>query len=98
MPTTLTIMATTADFFSENEPPFTEFMHQESFFGGEAALSVGVGYAVVLGFGLFFSIFTTCLVYINRYFGDMGDVTSEHFKYVVCWLFCVGYFVNGFLF
>jgi hypothetical protein len=39
-----------------------------------------VGYAIVLGFGVAFSVFTTVLVYINRYFGAGGDVTSEHFK------------------
>lgn len=74
---------TQQDFFGRNGnlvPPFQEFMGQESFFGGEAPLSVGVGYAVVLGFGLFFSIVTTCIVYINRYFGNKGDMTSEHFK------------------
>jgi hypothetical protein len=43
-------------------------------------VSQGVGYAVLLGFGLAFSVITTALVYINRYFGPGGDVTSEHFK------------------
>ena len=40
----------------------------------------GVGYAVVLGFGIAFSVITTMIVYINRWFSDQGDVTSEHFK------------------
>lgn len=40
----------------------------------------GVGYAVVLGFGVAFSVLTTLLVYVNRWFGNQGDVTSEHFK------------------
>ena len=40
----------------------------------------GVGYAVVLGFGVAFSVITTMIVYINRWFSDQGDVTSEHFK------------------
>lgn len=61
-------------------PPLLMFSGQESFFGGEPPLSVGVGYAVVLGFGLFFSIVTTCLVFINKYFGHKGEITSEHFK------------------
>lgn len=69
-----------SEFHSEDSPPFLRYAHQESFFGGEAPLSVGVGYAVVLGFGLFFSILTTIIVYINRYFGAKGDITSEHFK------------------
>ena len=69
-----------SQFHSENEPPFLRYAGQESFFGGEAPLSIGVGYAVVLGFGLFFSILTTIIVYINRFFGAKGDITSEHFK------------------
>ena len=64
----------------ENEPPFLKYEGQDSFFGGEAPLSEGYGYAVVLGFGLFFSILTTALVYINKFFGAKGDITSEHFK------------------
>jgi Na+/proline symporter len=49
-------------------------------FFSEPPLSVGVGYAVVLGFGLFFSLVTTCFVYMNHYFGNKGDITSEHFN------------------
>lgn len=69
-------------FQSEEAPPFTKYLGQESYFGGEAPLSVGVGYAVVLGFGLFFSILTTAIVFISRKFGNNGAMTSEHFKYV----------------
>jgi hypothetical protein len=29
---------------------------------------------------LFFSIITTIIVYVNRYFGAKGDITSEHFN------------------
>ena len=61
-------------------PPFAEYQGQDSFFGGEPPLSKGVGYLVVLGFGALFSVFTTILVYINKYFGSKGDITSEHFK------------------
>jgi hypothetical protein len=63
-------------------PPFaaTLYRGQESFFGGEAPLSEGIGYLVVLGFGFFFSIFTSSLVYLNKYFGQKGEITSEHFK------------------
>jgi hypothetical protein len=56
-------------------PPFEKYRGQESMFGGEPPLSV-----VVLGFGALFSVFTTCLVLINKYFGKRGDQTSEHFK------------------
>jgi hypothetical protein len=68
------------DFHSDDAPPFNRYKGQDSFFGGEAPLSEGVGYAVVLGFGLFFSVLTTIIVYINRFFGAKGDITSEHFK------------------
>lgn len=67
-------------YHSEKEPPFTKYLGQESFFGGEAPLSQAVGYAVVLGFGLFFSVLTTLIVYVSRKFGKKGAVTSEHFK------------------
>ena len=63
-------------------PPFARYEGKESFFGGEPPLSEGVGYLVVLGFGVLFSLITTGLVYMNKYFGMHGDITSEHFKYV----------------
>jgi urea-proton symporter len=37
-------------------------MRQSSYFGGKAILDQGVGYAVVLGFGVFFAVFTSFLV------------------------------------
>lgn len=61
-------------------PPFARYQGQDSFFGGDAPLSEGVGYLVVLGFGALFSLMTTALVYMNKYFGSKGDITSEHFK------------------
>jgi len=62
-------------------PPFAEYEGETSFFPvGEAPLPVWVGYAVVLGFGLLFSIITTAIVYINKYFGNKGEITSEHFN------------------
>lgn len=61
-------------------PPFARYNGQESFFGGEPPLSEGVGYLVVLGFGALFSIITTILVLLNKYFGAKGEITSEHFK------------------
>ena len=69
--------------FGEVEsPPFDKYKGKDSFFGGEPPLSEGVGYLVVLGFGVLFSLITTGLVYMNKYFGMHGDITSEHFKYV----------------
>lgn len=62
-------------------PPFLEYEGATSFFPeGEAPLPEWVGYAVVLGFGFLFSIITTLIVYINKYFGSKGEITSEHFN------------------
>jgi len=52
----------------------------DSFFGGSPPLGVGIGYLVVLGFGLLFSAFTTALVFLDKYYGGGGSMTSEHFK------------------
>ena len=62
-------------------PPFKEYEGATSFFPeGEAPLPLWVGYTVVIGFGLLFSIITTAIVYINKFFGAKGEITSEHFK------------------
>ncbi len=61
-----------------NQPD--EYAGMESFFGGEAPLSESVGYFVVLGFGAAFSIFTTLLVYMDKWFGGGAAITSEKFK------------------
>ncbi|KAL6642361.1 hypothetical protein ACP70R_020542 [Stipagrostis hirtigluma subsp. patula] len=50
-----------------------------SFFGGKPALGQAVGYAVVLGFGAFFTLFTSFLVWLEkRYVGSQH--TSEWFN------------------
>jgi SSS family transporter len=52
---------------------------QDSFFGGTPLLDEGVGYAIVLGFGIFFSIVTTFLVFLDkRYVGV--NISSEFFN------------------
>ncbi|GAX26384.1 hypothetical protein FisN_2Hu196 [Fistulifera solaris] len=61
-------------------PPFERYRGVDSYFGGSSPLSEGVGYLVVLGFGMFFSVFTTFLVFLNKHYGAKGDETSEHFK------------------
>ena len=62
-------------------PPFVEYQGQTSYFPeGESPLPLWVGYVVVIGFGLLFSVITTAIVYINKYFGTKGEITSEHFK------------------
>lgn len=43
-----------------------ECVRQTSFFQGQAVLNQGVGYAVILGFGAFFAVFTLFLVCITR--------------------------------
>jgi hypothetical protein len=53
---------------------------ETSFFGGEAPLSQAIGYIVVLGFGVAFSIFTTAIVYIEKCFSGDATMTSEKFK------------------
>lgn len=57
-----------------------EYAGQSSFFGDDPPLSEAIGWAVVLGFGLFFSIFTTLVVMADKYFGSKKEMTSEHFN------------------
>jgi len=61
-------------------PPFLKYVGDQSFFGENPPLKEWVGYVVVIGFGLLFSVITTGIVYINRYFGSKGEITSEHFN------------------
>mmetsp|Transcript_1341 Transcript_1341/g.3357 ORF Transcript_1341/g.3357 Transcript_1341/m.3357 type:complete len:739 (+) Transcript_1341:173-2389(+) len=57
-----------------------EYQGQESYFGGESPLSLTVGYLVVLGFGVLFSVFTTAVVYIDKIFAGNASMTSEQFN------------------
>lgn len=52
----------------------------DSFFGGTAPLSKAVGYVVVLGFGAAFSVFTTLIVYMEKWFSGGQAMSSEKFK------------------
>ena len=56
-----------------------EYLGKESFFGTDPPLSLGAGYAIVLGFGAFFSLFTTVLVYIDKVY-NKTEHTSEFFN------------------
>jgi len=56
-----------------------EYKGNESFFGGEPPLPLGAGYAIVLGFGLFFSVFTTLIVFLDKKF-NKTEHTSEYFN------------------
>ncbi|GMQ03947.1 hypothetical protein CsSME_00049548 [Camellia sinensis var. sinensis] len=54
-------------------------VRQSSFFGGKADLNQGVGYSIILGFGAFFAVFTSFLVWLEkRYVGSHH--TSEWFN------------------
>ncbi|ESW30127.1 hypothetical protein PHAVU_002G127200 [Phaseolus vulgaris] len=54
-------------------------MRQTSFFEGKPVLNQGVGYSVILGFGAFFAVFTSFLVWLEkRYVGSRH--TSEWFN------------------
>ena len=48
-----------------------------SFFDGQPPLSQGSGYAVVVGFGAFFSIFTTILVFLDYRFGGTKQTSEQ---------------------
>lgn len=53
---------------------------RDSYFQGQTPLPLWVGYVVVIGFGLLFSIFTTIVVYLDKTFAGNASMTSEHFK------------------
>ncbi|MED6147288.1 urea active transporter [Stylosanthes scabra] len=54
-------------------------VRQTSFFGGKPVLNQGVSYSVILGFGAFFAVFTSFLVWLEkRYVGSRH--TSEWFN------------------
>uniref|UniRef100_A0A2P2LSV0 Sodium/proline symporter n=1 Tax=Rhizophora mucronata TaxID=61149 RepID=A0A2P2LSV0_RHIMU len=54
-------------------------VRQSSFFEGKAVLDQGVGYSVIIGFGAFFAVFTSFLVWLEkRYVGSCH--TSEWFN------------------
>jgi SSS family transporter len=57
----------------------SEYLTAESFFGDSTPLPEGAGYAIVLGFGAFFSIFTTLLVYLDKIYNGT-EHTSEFFN------------------
>lgn len=54
-------------------------IRQSSFFEGKSILDQGVGYSVIIGFGAFFAVFTSFLVWLERrYVGSRH--TSEWFN------------------
>jgi len=61
------------------ETMLPEYYGVQSFFGGATPLPLWAGYAIVIGFGLFFSLFTTALVYIDKVV-NKTEHTSEFFN------------------
>ena len=74
-----------ATLFQCSETPLRNFFGFEqyecatSFFNDTSVLSVGVGYGIVLGFGLVFGAFTVGLVYLERYLAGT-PMNSESFN------------------
>lgn len=57
----------------------SEYVGKSSFFGTDPPLPEWSGYAIVLGFGAFFSVFTTLLVYLDKVYNKTTH-TSEFFN------------------
>merc|ERR1719316_2023849 len=57
----------------------SEYKGRDSFFGDDTPLPLASGYAIVLGFGAFFSLFTTLLVYLDKKYNGT-EQTSEFFN------------------
>merc|ERR1719316_1531006 len=57
----------------------TEYKGRDSFFGDDTPLPLASGYAIVLGFGAFFSLFTTLMVYLDKKYNGT-EHTSEFFN------------------
>jgi len=57
----------------------SDYWGKKSFFGADPPLDLSAGYLIVLGFGAFFSVFTTALVYIDKVY-NKTEHTSEFFN------------------
>jgi len=57
----------------------TEYRGKESFFGDDTPLPLASGYGIVLGFGAFFSLFTTLIVYLDKKVNNT-EHSSEFFN------------------
>lgn len=56
-----------------------QYRGQHSSFHNEPVLNVGVGYGVLLGFGIFFSVFASAVTYLNFKYNGTSE-SSEHFN------------------
>ncbi|KAG5181759.1 Urea/Na+ high-affinity symporter [Tribonema minus] len=57
-----------------------EYQDQGSFFEGKTPLPLGVGYAVVVGFGVFFTFLTMFLVWLEKRYSSVKTISSEEFN------------------
>eukprot|EP00611_Tribonema_gayanum_P023191 TRINITY_DN4821_c0_g1_i1.p1 TRINITY_DN4821_c0_g1~~TRINITY_DN4821_c0_g1_i1.p1 ORF type:complete len:526 (+),score=206.82 TRINITY_DN4821_c0_g1_i1:2502-4079(+) len=57
-----------------------EYQDQGSFFEGQTPLPLGVGYAVVVGFGVFFTFLTMFLVWLEKRYSSVKTISSEEFN------------------
>merc|ERR1719446_1724166 len=57
----------------------SEYKGRDSFFGDSTPLPLEAGYGIVLGFGAFFSLFTTLLVFLDKKF-NQTEMSSEKFN------------------
>ena len=75
-----TFQTTVCDGFqTTNIRNFPEYYGACSMFGGMPVLPEAVGWAVIVAFGFIFSIFTSCLVWLDYNYGDTQQ-TSEQFN------------------
>mmetsp|Transcript_3555 Transcript_3555/g.10340 ORF Transcript_3555/g.10340 Transcript_3555/m.10340 type:complete len:694 (-) Transcript_3555:691-2772(-) len=63
----------------ENVFGIASLSNRDSFFAGQPVLSQGAGYGIVLGFGIFFSLFTSLIVWMDYRFGGTRT-SSEQFN------------------
>jgi SSS family transporter len=57
----------------------TQYDNNTSFFGGRPVMSQAYGYGIVVGFGIFFSLFTSLIVFLDYRFGGTRT-SSEQFN------------------
>lgn len=61
----------------ENLFGIASLSNRDSFFNHQAVLSQGTGYGIVLGFGIFFSVFTSLMVFLDYRFGGTRNSTEQ---------------------
>lgn len=64
---------------SLGSPMPQQYWGSQAYFGGNPPLPVGAGYAIVIGFGAFLSIFTSGIVWVDQWVNRTPQ-TSEYFN------------------